>query len=141
MRTEVGLLTRNIVFRGSSDSEETLHGAYMMVHSHFDYQASARIDHVEFYMVGQAYLLGRYPIHFLMIGLTDDSSVKYCSIHNSYNRAITLHGVSGTTLHNNVVVNIMGHSIFLQDGVEKNNIISDNLVMGTKKSWSLLNSD
>ena len=35
----------------------------------------------------------------------------------------------------------MGHSIFVEDAIETKNVIDHNLVIGTNKSWSLLNTD
>jgi hypothetical protein len=35
----------------------------------------------------------------------------------------------------------MGHTIFIEDGIETNNIIDGNLVIKTNRSWSLLNTD
>jgi hypothetical protein len=35
----------------------------------------------------------------------------------------------------------MGHCIFLEDGVETNNIIEDNLILGSKQSWIMLQTD
>jgi len=37
--------------------------------------------------------MGRYPIHFHMIGRVSKSIVKGNSIHHSFNRAITMHGI------------------------------------------------
>ena len=44
-------------------------------------------------------------------------------------------------LVNNVAYDIMGHSIFIEDAVETNNLIEGNLVIATKQSFSLLSSD
>jgi hypothetical protein len=41
----------------------------------------------------------------------------------------------------NVVKNTMGHSIFIEDGVETENVIEHNLVMQTRASASLLKTD
>ena len=35
----------------------------------------------------------------------------------------------------------MGHTIFIEDGIETKNIIDGNLVIKTNRSWSLLNTD
>ena len=42
---------------------------------------------------------------------------------------------------NNVAYNTMGHTFFIEDAVETNNLIQDNLAILTKRSWSLLNTD
>ena len=50
-----------------------------------------RLSNVELFHVGQAFRLGRYPIHFHMNGDMSSSYVKECSIHESFNRAINIH--------------------------------------------------
>jgi hypothetical protein len=35
----------------------------------------------------------------------------------------------------------MGHNIFFEDAIETKNVIKNNLVVSTKRSWSLLNTD
>lgn len=35
----------------------------------------------------------------------------------------------------------MGHSIFVEDAIETKNVVDGNLVIGTHRSWSLLNTD
>lgn len=44
-------------------------------------------------------------------------------------------------MENNVVYNVMGHAIFLEDAIETKNVIKQNLVVSTRISWSLLNTD
>jgi hypothetical protein len=69
MRAEVGLLTRNILFQG--DHETSLmnqYGATIMLHSPGDESVVGRVEYMEFFNVGQAFQLGRYPIHYHMIG-------------------------------------------------------------------------
>jgi hypothetical protein len=40
-----------------------------------------------------------------------------------------------------VVFDVAGHNIFIEDAIERNNIVHYNLVMMTKRSMSLLNTD
>ena len=77
MRAEVGLLTRNVKFQGNPlDSAENQYGAHIMIHSPGDESCIGRIENVEFFNVGQAFKLGRYPIHFHMIGTVHKSYVR-----------------------------------------------------------------
>ena len=62
--------------------------------------------------------MGRYPIHFHMIGRVTKSIVKGNSIHHSYNRAITMHGVHYLQVIENVAYHIAGHTYFMEDGIE-----------------------
>jgi hypothetical protein len=141
MRTEVGLLTRNIKFQGDDQSAENQYGAIIFLHSFGDDSLVAQIQGVEFFNTGQAFKQGRYTVHFHMIGAVHKSYAKGNAVHQAWNRAFTLHGTSYLRLEENVVFDSMGHSIFMEDAVERKNYIYRNLVMKTKRSWSLLNTD
>ena len=142
MRAEVGLLSRNVKYRGDPEtSAKNKYGAHIMLHSPGDESCVGRILYVELTDVGQAYKLGRYPIHFHLIGTVAKSLVKGNSIHQTYNRAVTIHAVSYFNIIQNVIYNTMGHSIFIEDAIETKNVIDGNLIIGTNRSWSLLNSD
>jgi hypothetical protein len=91
--------------------------------------------------MGQAFKLGRYAIHFHMIGNVHNSYIEGTTVHQGFNRAFTFHGTSYLRLKKNVVYNVKGHNIFIEDAVERHNMIEDNLVMKTKRSWSGLNTD
>ena len=168
-RAEVGLLTRNIKFRGNVNSDWTedlpecesgvgtafgtqtcfqnryghevgsdQFGAHLFLHK-IEY---AKIQYTEFTHVGQAFNLGRYPIHFHVPGsLGSRSYVRGNAIYHGFNRACTLHAVHNLTVEYNVAYNIMGLTFFIEDGVEEDNILQYNLAIMTKKSSSLLNVD
>jgi len=56
MRAEVGLLSRNVIFRGDPDvSPKMQFGAHIMMHSHGDESLIGRIEYIEFTDVGQAF--------------------------------------------------------------------------------------
>jgi hypothetical protein len=142
MRAEVGLLSRNVVFRGDPEtSEENEYGATVFLHSMGDDSLTARLANVEFTDMGQAFKLGRYAIHFHMIGNVHNSYIKGNSVHQSFNRAFTMHGTNFLRITENVVYNVKGHNIFIEDAVERFNQIHNNLIMMTKRSMSLLNTD
>ena len=50
------------------------------------------------------------------------------SIHDSFNRGVTIHGTDNTTVSNNFMYKTIGHTLFLEDGVEENNTITYNVV-------------
>jgi hypothetical protein len=101
----------------------------------------AKFSNVEFYHVGQAYRLGRYPIHFHMNGDMSGSYVKECTIHESFNRATNIHATNYVTIEANVIYNIMGGAYFLEDGIEIGNVFKNNLALYVIPSTSLLNED
>lgn len=85
-------------------------GVQIMIHSHQHSQglATAHFDHIEITHAGQAFRLGRYPIHFHMEGDVHGSYVKGCAIHRSFNRAVTMHGVHNLVVERNVIYDILG---------------------------------
>ncbi|CAD8161606.1 unnamed protein product [Paramecium octaurelia] len=131
MKVEVGLLTRNIVIQGEESKDK--YGA--------EKGTVGKIQYAEFRHGGQPRIIGRYPVHFHLNGEVDDSYVIGNSIHDSYARCLTIHGVHYLKVQKNVCYNTFGHAIFLEDGIETNNIIEDNLVTNTKQSWIMLQTD
>lgn len=76
-----------------------------------------------------------------MIGTVYKSYIKGNAIHQTFNRACTLHGVHYLTIEENVAYDTMGHTFFIEDAAETMNTLKNNLGMLTKRSWSLLNTD
>jgi hypothetical protein len=142
IRAEVGLLTRNVVYRGDPETSSlNKYGAHIMVHSPGDETSVGRIEYAEFTDVGQAFQLGRYPIHFHMIGTVNKSYVRGNAVHQTYNRGTTIHGVQYLRVEWNVYYDTMGHTVFIEDAAETKNYIAYNLVVKVEPSHSLLNTD
>ncbi|KAK3107766.1 hypothetical protein FSP39_021797 [Pinctada imbricata] len=64
-------------------------GAHILIHAPRPNAnlAVAHIENIEVKHGGQAFRLGRYPIHFHLLGDMTGSYVKRCSIHETFNRA------------------------------------------------------
>ena len=75
---------------------------------------TARIQYVEIYNAGKYGTMGRYPVHFHELGPNSGSYVKGCSIRDSANRAMVIHGSQQILLEDNVVYNIVGHAYYLE---------------------------
>ncbi|PCJ24005.1 MAG: hypothetical protein COA94_07750 [Rickettsiales bacterium] len=95
----------------------------------------------EFQYVGQAYQIGRYPLHFNKIGNARESIVSGCSIHNSYNRIVGIQGTNNLLIKDNVSFRTKGHGYYFANGDETNNTFNNNLALIVERSWSLLNTD
>jgi hypothetical protein len=80
-----------------------------------------RFSNVEVRNAGQAARLGKYAVHWHMIGNLRESFQRNCSIHHSWNRAVAIHGVNYLRVLHNIAYNIMGHAFFIEDGVEMYN--------------------
>ena len=142
LRGEVGMMTRSIVYRGApEDSQTSKFGAHILLASPGHETSIGRIEYVQLEDVGQAFLLGKYPIHFHMIGRVSKSYVRCNTINRSYNRGTTIHGVHYLTVSENVYHECMGHTLFVEDAAETKNLIENNLVVNTRASHSLLDTD
>uniref|UniRef100_A0A3B5MPL0 G8 domain-containing protein n=1 Tax=Xiphophorus couchianus TaxID=32473 RepID=A0A3B5MPL0_9TELE len=175
-RAEVGLLTRNIVVRGSQNLDWTdrvdacpdgfntgefatqtcfqgrfgeeigsdQFGGCIMFHvpRPGENLALGRLEYVEIFHAGQAFRLGRYPIHWHLMGdINFKSYVRGCAIHQTFNRAVTIHNTHRLLVEHNVIYDIMGGAFFIEDGIETENILQYNLAVFVKQSTSLLNDD
>jgi len=128
-RGEVGLLTRNIKVQASEDAAQTFFGGHIMamVTSHM------YVEGVELNRMGQNLELARYPIHWHLVGDEGRGQyIKNASIHDTYNRCVTVHGTNYVHVENNVTYNIVGHCFFLEDGIEHGNEYIHNLAIQIK---------
>lgn len=103
------------------------YGGMIMMHTPGNNAVEGRFSNVEFRWMGQAFGLGRYPIHFHMVGSVSKSYVKNCTVSDTFNRAVTIHGIHDLLVEHNIAYNIRGHAFFIEDGNERNNTIQYNL--------------
>lgn len=125
-RAEVVNLTRNIKITVDEPEDTSIAdqmGAHVMVHP----GGAAYIDSVEFNRVGQAGAMARYPFHWHVVGDAPGQFIKNSSIHESYQRCITIHKTNKTLVHNNSCYNFRGHGFFLEDGNEIDNVLTKNI--------------
>jgi len=61
--------------------------------------------------------MGRYCIHFHMVGDASGSYARGNAVHHSMARVITLHGVHYLTVEYNVGYHVQGHNFFVEDGI------------------------
>jgi len=78
--------------------------------------------------VGQAFRLGRYPLHFHMVGSVSRSYIHSVAIHRTFNRAFTIHGVKNLKISDSVAYDVKGHAVFVEDGGETDNTVDGVLV-------------
>src|SRR6187402_2669313 len=128
-RGEVGLLTRNVKVQASPDAEQTYKGGHVMAMV----TSKMYVEGVELNRMGQNMELARYPIHWHLVGDAGKGQyIKNASIHDTYNRCVTVHGTNDVRVENNVTYNIVGHCFFLEDGIEHGNEFVHNLAIQIK---------
>ncbi|KAJ0054901.1 hypothetical protein NL108_007111 [Boleophthalmus pectinirostris] len=119
-------------------------GACIMMHAPEPNKnlAIGRFEYVEISHAGQAFRLGRYPIHWHLMGnINYKSYVRGCAIHHTFNRAVTIHNTHRLLVEHNVVYDVMGGALFIEDGIETENVLQYNLAVFVRQSTSLLNDD
>jgi cell migration-inducing and hyaluronan-binding protein len=90
------------------------------------------VEGVEFKRMGQNLTLARYPIHWHLVGDAKGQYIRNASIHDTYNRCVTVHGTNFLRVENNVTYNTVGHCFFLEDGAEHGNQFVHNLAIQIK---------
>ena len=76
-----------------------------------------------------------------MAGEVPNSLVRGIAVHHSFARVLTIHGTHQLKVEWCVGYHVKGHNIFLEDGIETQNVIQYNLMMSSISSLTLLQSD
>src|SRR5436190_8903512 len=127
-RGEVAMLTRNIKIQSSADAGQSFFGGHIMARG----SSKMFVEGVELNRMGQHMTLARYPIHWHLVGDAIGQYIKNASIHDTYNRCVTVHGTNDLRVENNVTYNVVGHCFFLEDGIEHGNEFVRNLAIQIK---------
>jgi hypothetical protein len=120
-KSEVANLSRNVIVE-SADPRG--------VRGHTVYHRFSRggISYARFAHLGKEGVLGRYSIHYHLVGDTmRGSSVQGVAIVDSHNRWITIHGTQYLLVRDCVGFQSVGHGYFLEDGAEVYNLLDHNL--------------
>lgn len=139
-RAEVGLLSHNIVITSEvvrvtgTGGREDIRAGHLMCHNRMGTDPAPRvsISYTEFREMGWKGALGRYPIHFHLLGDTKGISVQNSSVHHCFNRSVTVHGTNGVLIEGVVAYDTYGHSFYLEDRSEVNNRFVGNLGLVTR---------
>ncbi len=130
-RGEVANLSRNVVVE-SADPEGVR--GHTMYHRH----SAGSVSYAEFRHLGKEGLLGKYALHYHLVGDTmRGSSVIGASIWDSRNRWLTIHGTNYLVVRDCVGYRSTGHGFFLEDGTEVFNVLDRNLAVGARRGKRL----
>ena len=91
----------------------------------------AQLDSIEITEFGQQGVLARYPLHWHLNGDTSQlgNYFRNSSLHQTFQRGVVIHQANGIEIENNVLFDIAGHGIYLEDGIERDNVLDRNLIM------------
>jgi hypothetical protein len=120
-RSEVANLSRNVIIE--SADPDGVRG-----HTMYHRNSKGGISYARFAHLGKEGLLGRYAIHFHLVGTTmRGSAVLGASIVDSHNRWVTVHGTQYLIVRDCVGYQSVGHGYFMEDGTEVFNLMDRNL--------------
>lgn len=120
-RSEAANLSRNIMIE-SADPDGVR--GHTICHRF----SQARIGYARFAHLGKENVLGRYSIHFHLVGSTNrGGSLIGAAIVDSHNRWVTVHGTNYLVVRDCVGYKSVGHGFFLEDGTETWNVFDRNL--------------
>ncbi len=120
-RSEVANLSRNVIVESADPDGVRGHTLYHRF-------SQGGISYARFAHLGKEGVLGRYAIHYHLIGDTmRGSGVVGAAIVDSHNRWITIHGTQYLLVRDCVGYKSVGHGYFLEDGTEVYNVLDRNL--------------
>ncbi|MCE9603283.1 MAG: G8 domain-containing protein [Planctomycetia bacterium] len=120
-RSEAANLSRNVIVESADPAG---------VRGHTMYHAFSQggISYARFAHLGKEGVLGRYAIHFHLVGDTmRGSQVLGAAIVDSQNRWVTIHGTEYLVVRDCVGYRSVGHGFFMEDGTEIYNLLDRNL--------------
>src|SRR5205814_2284010 len=120
---EVANLSRNVTVESAEPAGVRGHTMY---HRH----SAGSISYAEFRHLGKEGVLGRYSLHFHLVGDTmRGSSVIGASIWDSHNRWLTIHGTNYLVVRDCVGYKSVGHGFYLENATEVYNVLDHNLAV------------
>ncbi len=120
-RSEIANLSRNVIIESADPNG-------IRGHTLFHAYSQGGISYARFAHLGKEGVLGRYSIHFHLVGDTmRGSQVLGAAIVDSHNRWVTIHGTEYLVVRDCVGYQSVGHGYFLEDGTEVNNLLDHNL--------------
>lgn len=119
----VANLSRNVVIESASPSG-------IRGHTMYHRYSQGAISYAELRHLGKEDVLGRYAIHYHLVGDTMRGSyVLGASIWDSHNRWITIHGTNYLVVRDCVGYQSIGNGFYLEDGTEILNVLDHNLAV------------
>jgi hypothetical protein len=121
-RGEVANLSRNVIVESADPAARG--------HTMYHRGSAGSISYAEFRRLGMPGVLGRYGLHYHLVGDSmRGSSVVGASIWDSGNRWLTIHGTNYLVVRDCVGYQSLGHGFFLEDGTEVYNVLDRNLAV------------
>jgi hypothetical protein len=116
-------LSRNVVVESADPQGPRGHTIYHRF-------SQGGISYARLAHLGKEGVLGRYAIHYHLVGDTmRGSAVQGAAIVDSHNRWVTIHGTQYLVVRDCVGYQSVGHGYFMEDGTEIYNLLDRNLAV------------
>ncbi|GMI44241.1 hypothetical protein TrCOL_g12649 [Triparma columacea] len=127
VRQEVMYLKRNIVITGRMYglASEPRHRQGVVVRQHKT--GTMQISHTRVEHCGRIFI-GEYCLHFHLLNSSPSSFFRSNAVVDGISKGITVHGTHHSTVEDNVVYNVMGVGIYVENGKEMLNNFFANVV-------------
>ena len=122
-RGEIANLSRNVIVESADPKGVRGHTVYHRF-------SKGGISYARFAHLGKEGVLGRYAIHYHLVGDSmRGSTVHGVAVVDSHNRWVTIHGTQYLVVRDCVGYQSVGHGFFLEDGTEVYNLLDRNLAV------------
>ncbi len=130
-RGEIANLSRNVIVESADPKGVRGHTVYHRF-------SKGGISYARFAHLGKEGVLGRYAIHYHLVGETmRGSMVQGVAVVDSHNRWVTIHGTQYLVVRDCVGYQRVGHVFSLEDGTEVFNVLDRNLAVQAFKGKRL----
>lgn len=123
--TEVMNLERSVLVTGDTDG--FLDGKKEGLHT-IMFGGKMSVDHTRIEFCGQRDVLARYCLHWHHVGSCPECKFTNNAIVEGQTKGITIHGTHDALVDNNVLWNARGAGIYIEDGNELHNTVSNNVI-------------
>lgn len=96
------------------DKALTGYSGHIIIHK----SGKGYVEEVELWRMGQTNTLGRYPMHFHIIGNEcSNCYIRNSSVHRSFYHCVSIHGTHNITVTKHVGYDVIDYCYCLEDGV------------------------
>uniref|UniRef100_A0A8C3XE04 PKHD1 ciliary IPT domain containing fibrocystin/polyductin n=1 Tax=Cyanoderma ruficeps TaxID=181631 RepID=A0A8C3XE04_9PASS len=114
-------------------------GAIVVVEALQGQASRLQLEGVQFRHVGRAFRGHRSALTVTGNTWMEDSYIRGCCVLDSFGQGLRLTGISNLSVDSNIFYNISGHGLLLGEGLEEENKINNNIVIGLSVTDGLSN--
>ena len=126
LAAEVAHLSRTVLITGD---HADFASSGVGLHTILAYGGEMRVSHTRVEYCGQQGVLGRYCLHFHHVSHCAACALEGNAVVYGYQKGITVHDTHDATVSRNVLWDVKGVGLYVEDGNELNNTLEENVVL------------